>query len=721
MGIEPGEVFAGYRVVSALGAGGMGTVYLVEHPHLMRREALKVISVAMADPAARERFAREARSAAALRHPGIVGIHDFGIEDGTPWFTMDYLAGSDLQEAGRLDADEAADVIARVAAALDYAHGRGVVHRDVKPANILITRTDAGGIDDVVVLDFGIAKALDDDAGLTGTSMFLGSLAFGAPEAFRGETVGPAADQYSLAVTTYRLLTGAMPFAVGSPHEQMRAHLLDEPRPVSSVDPALGPVDAVMARGLAKDPAHRYPTCTEFAEALAQAIAASAAGRAAQRIPVSNIPVSSIPVSSTVPAAVLPEFVETAAHPTVLAPPPHVVTRSRGRRRPWVVGGAIGAVIAVTVAAGIWLTLGHGGDAAQSGPVSGASAQPAGPLVPSVVSGGCSIASGSVFCWGENNYGQLGNGTSESSPTPVEVTGLSGATALGAGSTHRCAVADGKAYCWGYNGEGQLGNGNTADSPKPVKVAGLTGVTAVSSGYDHTCALADGQAYCWGVNQSGQVGNGAMSDRELSPVRVTGLPGTVTSVSAGARRTCAVASTRVYCWGQHLDPAADASANVPSPSIVEGLDRVSDVSVGTDHSCALSVGVVSCWGSNDMGQLGVGRETPRSATPIAVPGMTQATQVSAGGLSTCAVVAGAAYCWGSGGAGQLGDGVGGETSPPVRVTGLADVTQVAVGGDYACGLAGEAVYCWGAGDAGQLGDGSRKNSSVPLRVALAHR
>ncbi|MEE6167850.1 MULTISPECIES: RCC1 domain-containing protein [unclassified Mycolicibacterium] len=705
MEIEPGGVFAGYRVLSTLGVGGMGTVYLVEHPHLMRREALKVILAAVADPAARERFVREARSAAALRHPGIVGIHDFGIEDGTPWFTMDYLPGVDLQDAGSLDGEEAAHVVARVAAALDYAHGRGVVHRDVKPANILITRTDAGGIDDVVVLDFGIAKALDEQTGLTGTSVFIGSLSFGAPEAFRGEMVGPAADQYSLAMTAYRLLSGALPFVGTTPHELMRAHLFDEPRSVSAGDPGLAPLDPVLARALAKDPERRYATCTEFAEALYAAVLTSRAS-------------SSKTLRAPVPPA--PESINTAAHPTVLAPPRPAPATPPKTRRPWVIGAAIGAVLAVVVAVAVGLTVGRGGTTESvASSASSAPAKPLGPLEPNVVSAGCAIAGGSAYCWGENKYGQLGDGSTKNSPTPVEVSSLTGVTAISAGAVHRCAVADGKAYCWGYNGDGRLGAGNTADGFKPVEVAGLSGVTEISAGYDHTCALAGGQVYCWGVNQSGQVGTGRDSEIEMSPVPVAGLPAPVTSLSTGARRTCTVASAQVYCWGQNLGASSDPTTEDPSPVIVPGLDHVSEVSVGSDHVCALASGAVSCWGNNDTGQIGVGAETPRSATPIAVPGMTQATQISAGGGSSCAVVAGAAYCWGFGGNGQLGDGVGGRSSPPVRVTGLSDVTQVAVGGNFACGLAGRVAYCWGVGDDGQLGDGSQKNSSVPQRVAFA--
>ncbi|MET9199841.1 serine/threonine-protein kinase [Gordonia sp. NPDC003585] len=159
MPLQPGSTFAGYQILTLLGSGGMGQVFLVEHPHLKRRQALKAISGAgQGNPDFERRFTTEAQTAAALSHPGIITIHDFGITESTPWFTMEYLAGQDLSGQG-LSKAEVLRVITDVAAALDFAHRNGVIHRDIKPANIMTPRNpDTGTIERVVVLDFGIAK-----------------------------------------------------------------------------------------------------------------------------------------------------------------------------------------------------------------------------------------------------------------------------------------------------------------------------------------------------------------------------------------------------------------------------------------------------------------------------------------------------------------------------------------------------------------------------------
>ncbi|MGC4935896.1 serine/threonine-protein kinase [Gordonia sp. DT30] len=270
MALRAGSTFAGYTVVAPLGAGGMGEVYLVEHPHLLRRQALKVISrVGAGNDEFARRFLHEARTAASLDHPGIITVHDFGFVDGTPWFTMGYIDGEDLSIA-RLTRDEAIAVLERVADALDHAHAQGVVHRDIKPANIVLTRsTTTGAIDRVVVLDFGIAKLAGDDATpLTATNAIIGTLAYCAPEVIEGGAATPRSDQYSLACTGYQLLTGTTPFSASAPAALMRAHL-DRPAPRLGVGhPDLAGLDPVFATALAKHPEDRHPDCRSFAAAL---------------------------------------------------------------------------------------------------------------------------------------------------------------------------------------------------------------------------------------------------------------------------------------------------------------------------------------------------------------------------------------------------------------------------------------------------------------------
>ncbi|WP_376740340.1 serine/threonine-protein kinase [Gordonia amicalis] len=199
--VEPGATFAGYRVISLLGRGGMGQVWLVEHPTLGRREALKIISPNPSDPSFHERFRNEARTAAALDHPGIVTVYTHGVENGSPWFSMTYLDGKDLTGAGPMPVDEVVTIAGRVADALDYAHGQRVIHRDIKPANIVVARGPDGRISRVTVLDFGIARLVDGNK-MTATNLFVGTLAYAAPELLTGEAAIPASDQYALACTT---------------------------------------------------------------------------------------------------------------------------------------------------------------------------------------------------------------------------------------------------------------------------------------------------------------------------------------------------------------------------------------------------------------------------------------------------------------------------------------------------------------------------------------
>ncbi|MEB3021519.1 serine/threonine-protein kinase [[Mycobacterium] crassicus] len=248
--LTAGSTFAGYRIVRLLGSGGMGEVYLAEHPRLPRRDALKVLPATVsADPAFRERFNREADLAASLWHPHIVGVHDRGEYQGQLWIAMDHVDGSDAAHRLRrhrsgLPREQVVEIVTAVGEALDYAHQRGLLHRDVKPANILLT--DPGEAESRIILaDFGIGLRVAEVSGLTSTNMAVGTLLYAAPEQLRGEPLDGRADQYALAATANHLLTGKPP-----------VHLNP-----AGLDPAL-------ARALAEDPAGRYDSCTEFATAL---------------------------------------------------------------------------------------------------------------------------------------------------------------------------------------------------------------------------------------------------------------------------------------------------------------------------------------------------------------------------------------------------------------------------------------------------------------------
>lgn len=216
MPLPPGSAFAGYTIVGLLGSGAMGEVYLAQHPRLPRRDALKVLPPDVsADTAFRERFQREADLAATLLHPHIVGVHDRGEFNGQLWISMDYIEGTDAaalirsQYPAGMPVAEVVAVVTAVAGALDYAHQRGLLHRDVKPANILLTGPDNAGGPRIFLADFGIARQLDDISGITATNLTVGTAAYAAPEQLTGADVDGRADQYALAATAFHLLTGA--------------------------------------------------------------------------------------------------------------------------------------------------------------------------------------------------------------------------------------------------------------------------------------------------------------------------------------------------------------------------------------------------------------------------------------------------------------------------------------------------------------------------------
>ncbi|CAN1533178.1 STKc_PknB_like domain containing protein [Mycobacteriaceae bacterium] len=274
MPLAVGAEFAGFRIVRELGAGAMGQVYLVEHPRLPRQEAVKVLSEHYTDNQEyRQRFQREAELAASLWHPHLVALHDRGEDNGRLWISMDYIDGTDTARLVRtryptgMPVAEAVAIIAAVASALDYAHGRGMLHRDVKPSNILVSE---GPFHEqrIALADFGIARAIDDMVGLTSTNFAIGTVEYAAPEQLRGRAIDTRADQYALAATAFQLLTGSPPFTGSSPVEVISQHLTEPPPSLGDSRPELRSFDGVFTQALAKDPAARFNNCGEFASKL---------------------------------------------------------------------------------------------------------------------------------------------------------------------------------------------------------------------------------------------------------------------------------------------------------------------------------------------------------------------------------------------------------------------------------------------------------------------
>lgn len=274
--LNSGDVFAGFAIERLLGQGGMGSVYLARHPRLGKPTALKLLNRELfADAAIRTRFEREADLAARLDHPGIVAVYDRGIEGDQLWMCMQYIDGADAGTVNplTLPPEKAVQIIEGVAEALDYAHGMGVLHRDVKPANILLARAKDGQGERVFLTDFGLARLRAETTRLTQTGMFTATLAFASPEQMTGGELDPRSDQYSLACALYWLLTGMAPFDSPNPADIIHGNLQLAPPPLAVKRPGLPTgLDAVLARAMAKHPAQRFAHCAEFAAAARRAL-----------------------------------------------------------------------------------------------------------------------------------------------------------------------------------------------------------------------------------------------------------------------------------------------------------------------------------------------------------------------------------------------------------------------------------------------------------------
>ena len=387
---------------------------------------------------------------------------------------------------------------------------------------------------------------------------------------------------------------------------------------------------------------------------------------------------------------------------------------------------------------------------------------------------------GTVWCWGRNLEGQLGDGLEVSTHMPVKVFGLAGAVSIAAGMTHTCAVtSDDEAYCWGWNLHGQLGTGTVAAEVEPADVVGLdafpecaacgddnvctddvcnadgscanparadglpcgpgqscSGGECVAGppparelglGEAHTCTLrTDGRVACFGRNGEGELGLGYASELLTVPRDVQGLDGAA-EISANYRQSCALlGSGNVRCWGTN-DSGQLGNGTTDSavaPQATTNIDDGLRLSSGHEHTCVMrQTGHVICWGANGSGQVGDGTTTQRDEPAEEVDGLENVCDVAAGGAHACALTAGGRlFCWGGNDSGQLGMGLLGDRVEPQEVApgaaGPWRATRIVTGMNHSCALVvGGTVRCWGSNEFGQLGDASNNDSTVPVQVA----
>ncbi|MGI9021413.1 MAG: serine/threonine-protein kinase [Solirubrobacterales bacterium] len=357
-----GTFFAGHRIEGILGRGGMGVVYRATHIALDAPRALKVIAPHLArDDEFRERFRREARTAASLSHPHVVAIHDTGEVDGVLYISMQHIAGRDLSELiserGRLEPAEATTVLAHVAEALDAAHGRGLVHRDIKPANVLVEQT-AEGLRGYAT-DFGLTKPVSSESGFTATGVLVGSIDYMAPEQFSGAPLDARTDVYALGAVYFSALTGTVPFPGATPAEKMFGHTTRDVPAVSAhvaeIDPVL---DRIVAKALAKDPDARFQSAGDLGRA---ALAAARGGQRTEQIGSIATGAAAVGMDATQELSTVEEAQAVEPPPVAPPPPPRAPaapttrmpepTPSSGRPA-WLVPAAVIAVAAAAAVGG---------------------------------------------------------------------------------------------------------------------------------------------------------------------------------------------------------------------------------------------------------------------------------------------------------------------------------------------------------------------------------
>ncbi len=385
------------------------------------------------------------------------------------------------------------------------------------------------------------------------------------------------------------------------------------------------------------------------------------------------------------------------------------------------------AAIGLLAAALGWLPT----TAATGAPASGGASDAArGPAAWKAIGGGeshtCGVGTnGTMWCWGYNGFGQLGDGTEDDHRRPNQVGSATNWKTVAVGTYHSCGLrTNDTLWCWGMNGYGQIGDGNggfNVEQREPVRVGSSTW-TSVTLGEYHSCGVrSDGSGWCWGNNSNGQAGDNTAGTNRLDPVRVKGT-GDWSSMSAGGAHSCGLKTNgSAWCWGYNGSGEVGDGTTDNSrlrPVRVGTATNWTSVAVGYQHSCGVRANRTAwCWGDNIDGQVGSGGLTSEYPTPTKVVGAGW-TAVFAGDLHGCGIKQDKSlWCWGANAAGQLGDNGTSPRNSPAQVSGGGTWRTAGGGSEHSCGVkTNGSAWCWGYNFSGQLGDGTVQERHVPVRV-----
>lgn len=358
----------------------------------------------------------------------------------------------------------------------------------------------------------------------------------------------------------------------------------------------------------------------------------------------------------------------------------------------------------------------------------------------------CAIYNNQTYCWGDNIFGQLGNGSKKNSEIPEIILPSTEGTTKFYGivtlsDRHACGITYDNYYnisCWGNNKEGQLGTSDYIDYKIQHKIDMPTNINfyAITAGGFNTCAIGlDFKSYCWGRGMDGELGNSQYKNNSNKPVYVT-MPRDVDffrSISAGENHICAVADGKIYCWGANKngelgDGTTKPNSNIPTQVAMPAIKHISAISAGEHHTCAIADGKIYCWGANESGQLGNANTESKSNIPVPVSIsddiIKNISAISAGDRHTCAIADGKIYCWGANESGQLGNGSYDNSNTPVPIKTVPEVkggfVSISAGANHTCANStiNNIVYCWGSNASGQIGNGTHENQTTPIKVTF---